>query len=108
MGPLSAGLEDLLREAREEPGTTLEAAAKTVVGHGGPGDKTSYGTALPVGLLISVDTLLGGDDKITCAGTAGTTAVAAAPPRAVGPARRVGQSDAPATRRSPDQRRGAA
>ncbi|HEX4527586.1 MAG TPA: hypothetical protein VH108_12695 [Gaiellaceae bacterium] len=42
----------------------LEALAKIVLGHGGPGDKTD-GIARLVGYVTSVDTTVGGNDTIT-------------------------------------------
>jgi Ca2+-binding RTX toxin-like protein len=42
---------------------TLEAAAATVLGRGGSGDRTD-GVARGASLVISVDTTLGGDDRI--------------------------------------------
>jgi Ca2+-binding RTX toxin-like protein len=44
-----------------------EAAARTVLGHGGSGDKTD-GVARGISLAISVDTSLGGNDKIASGG----------------------------------------
>jgi Ca2+-binding RTX toxin-like protein len=42
----------------------LEGVATAVYGHGGPGDRTD-GTARLVGLVITVDPTVGGDDTIT-------------------------------------------
>ena len=55
---------------------TLEAFATTVLGHGGPGDKTD-GVARLVTLAISVDTTLGGHDVITTGPAAATSSSAA-------------------------------
>ncbi|HZB76199.1 MAG TPA: Calx-beta domain-containing protein [Solirubrobacteraceae bacterium] len=46
-------------------GADLEAFAKTVLGHGGPGDKISDGRALAVSFLASADTTVGGADMIS-------------------------------------------
>src|SRR5437879_10863920 len=42
----------------------LEAQAATVLGHGGPGDRTD-GVARPLGLVMSVDPTIGGNNTIT-------------------------------------------
>ena len=43
----------------------LEAAAVLVAGHGGPGDKTDGGTSSLVGLVLTTDPRVGGNDTVT-------------------------------------------